>query len=131
MQEIYNAEDRAHAEKAIEAFTKTYSTKWPKAVAKITDDAEELLAFYDFPAEHWVHLRTTNPIESTFSTVKLRTKVTRGAGSPAAALAMVFKLVESAQARWRAITGAHLVSLVRAGAVFENGILVEREEQAA
>ncbi len=66
-------------------------------------------AFYDFPAEHWIRLRTTNPIESTLSTVKLRTKVTRGAGSPAAALAMVFKLVESAQARWRAITGAHLV----------------------
>lgn len=84
----------------------------------------------DFPAEHWIHLRTTNPIESTFSTVKLRTKVTRGAGSPAAALAMVFKLVESAQARWRAITGAHLVRLVRAGARFENGVLVERQERA-
>jgi putative transposase len=101
LQEIYNAEDRAHAEKATEAFAKTYGAKWPKAVAKITDDREELLAFYDFPAEHWIHLRTTNPIESTFSTVRLRTKVTRGAGSPAAALAMVFKLVESAQDRWR------------------------------
>ncbi|MCX5214754.1 IS256 family transposase [Kitasatospora sp. NBC_00240] len=131
MQEIYNAEDRTHAEQAIEAFAKTYGTKWPKAVTKITDDAEELLAFYDFPAEHWIHLRTTNPIESTFSTVKLRTKVTRGAGSPAAALAMVFKLVESAQARWRAITGAHLVPLVRAGARFESGVLVERQELAA
>lgn len=119
MQDIYNAEDRSHAEKAIEA------------VAKITDDREELLAFYDFPAKHWIHLRTTTPIESTFSTVKLRTKVTRGAGSPAAALAMVFKLVESAQDRWRAITGAHLVALVRAGATFENGLLVERWEQAA
>lgn len=131
MQEIYNAEDRTHAEKAIEGFAKTYGAKWPKAVAKITDDAERLLAFCDFPAEHWIHLRTTNPIESTFSTVKLRTKVTRGAGSPAAALAMVFKLVESAQTRWRAITGAHLVPLVRTGARFENGILVERQEQAA
>ncbi|MEU0785375.1 IS256 family transposase [Streptomyces sp. NPDC006173] len=131
MQDIYNAEDRSHAEKAIEAFAKTYGTKWPKAVAKITDDREELLAFYDFPAEHWIHLRTTNPIESTFSTAKLRTKVTRGAGSPAAALAMVFKLVESAQDRWRAITGAHLVALVRAGTTFENGLLVERQEQAA
>ncbi|MFD5875858.1 IS256 family transposase [Streptomyces sp. NPDC060322] len=131
MQDIYNAEDRSHAEKAIEAFAKTYGTKWPKAVAKITDDREELLAFYDFPAEHWIHLRTTNPIESTFSTVKLRTKVTRGAGSPAAALAMVFKLVEYAQDRWRAIAGAHLVALVRAGATFENGLLVERQEQAA
>lgn len=131
MQEICNADDRGHAEKAIEAFAKTYGAKFPKAVAKITEDRDELLAFYDFPAEHWIHLRTTNPIESTFSTVKLRTKVTRGAGSPAAALTMVFKLVESTQARWRAITGAHLVSLVRAGAQFENGVLVEREEQAA
>ncbi|RUP65559.1 Transposase, Mutator family [Streptomyces sp. NP10] len=131
MQEIYNAEDRAHAEKAIEAFARTYGARWPKAVSRITGDADELLAFYDFPAEHWVHLRTTNPIESTFSTVRLRTKVTRGAGSPAAALAMVFKLVESAQARWRAITGAHLVPLVRAGARFESGVLVERSEVAA
>jgi transposase-like protein len=97
LQEIYNAEDRAHAEKAIEAFARTDGARWPEAVAKITDDAEELLAFYDFPTEHWIHLRTTNP-ESTFSTVKLRTKATRGAGSPVAALAMVFKLVESAQA---------------------------------
>ncbi|MFF7334959.1 IS256 family transposase [Streptomyces sp. NPDC008150] len=130
-QEIYNAEDRTHAEKAIKEFAKTYGAKWPKAAAKITDDRDELLAFYDFPAEHWIHLRTTNPIESTFSTVKLRTKVTRGAGSPAAALAMVFKLVESAQARRRAITGAHLVAVVRAGSRFENGALVERSEAAA
>jgi putative transposase len=87
MQEIDNAEDRAHAEKAIEGFAKTYGAKFPKAAAKITDDAEELLALSDVPAEHWIHLRTTNPIESTCSTVKLRTKVTRDAGSPAAALA--------------------------------------------
>ncbi|WP_344634492.1 IS256 family transposase [Kitasatospora cystarginea] len=131
IQEIYNAEDRANAEKAIDAFARTYGAKWPKAVAKITDDQEELLAFYGFPADHWVHLRTTNPIESTFSTVKLRTKVTRGAGDPAAVLTMVFKLVESAQARWRAITGARLMPLVRAGARFENGVLVERTEVAA
>ncbi|WP_030913177.1 IS256 family transposase, partial [Streptomyces sp. NRRL F-5126] len=96
LQEIYNAEDRTHAEKAARAFEKTYGAKWPKAVKKITDDLDELLAFYDFPAEHWIHLRTTNPIESTFSTIRLRTKVTRGAGSPAAALAMVFKLAEAA-----------------------------------
>lgn len=131
MQEICNAEDRAHAEKAIKKFAETYGAKWPKAVKKILDDQEELLAFYDFPAEHWIHLRTTNPIESTFSTVKLRTKVTRGAGSAAAALAMVFKLVESVQARWRAITAPHLVALVRAGARFENGRLVERPEAHA
>jgi transposase-like protein len=100
-------------------------------VKKITDEVDELLAFYDFPAENWIHLRTTNPIESTFSTVKLRTKVTRGAGSPAAALAMVFKLVESAQARWRTVTAPHLVVLVRAGARFENGHLAVRPEEAA
>ncbi|MFE7621473.1 transposase, partial [Streptomyces sp. NPDC057496] len=129
MQETCNAGDRAHAGTAIEAFTKTCGAKWPKAVAKVTDGREELLAFYDFPAEHWIHLRTTNPVESAFSTVKLRTKVTLGAGSPAAALAMVFKLVEAAQERWRAITGAHLVPLVRAGARFENGVLVERSER--
>lgn len=102
--------------------------RWPKDVAKITDDREELVAFHDFPAEHWFHLRTTNPIESAFSTVKLRTKVTRGADSPAAALAMAFKLVESAQERWRAVTAPRLVALVRGGARFENGHLVERPE---
>ncbi|WP_440580714.1 IS256 family transposase [Streptomyces sp. PT19] len=131
LQEIYNAEDRDHAEKAVEDFGRAYGAKWPKAVKKVTDDVDELLAFYDFPAEHWVHLRTTNPIESTFSTVKLRTKVTRGAGSPAAALAMVFQLAESAQARWRAITAPHLIALVRNGARFERGVLVEREQEAA
>ncbi|MBM7052846.1 IS256 family transposase [Streptomyces durocortorensis] len=131
LQEIYNAEDRDHAEKAVKDFERAYGAKWPKAVKKITDDADELVAFYDLPAEHWVHLRTTNPIESTFSTVKLRTKVTRGAGSPAAALAMVFKLAESAQARWRAITAPHLVALVSNGARFERGVLVERKQEAA
>ncbi|MFD4862532.1 IS256 family transposase [Streptomyces atratus] len=131
LQEIYNAEDRDHAEKAVKDFGRAYGAKWPKAVKKINDDVDELLSFYDFPAEHWVHLRTTNPIESTFSTVKLRTKVTRGAGSPAAALAMVFKLAESAQARWRAITAPHLVALVRTGARFERGVLIEREQETA
>ncbi|MFD0210648.1 IS256 family transposase [Streptomyces hirsutus] len=131
LQEIYNAEDRAHAEQAAKRFAKDYGAKWPKAAEKITSDLDELLAFYDFPAEHWIHLRTTNPIESTFATVRLRTKVTRGAGSPAAALAMVFKLLESAQERWRAVTGARLVALVRSGAKFENGVLAERSERIA
>ncbi|GHF33443.1 hypothetical protein GCM10017776_59930 [Streptomyces griseoluteus] len=108
LQEMYNAEDRDHALLAVAAFEKTYGTKFPKAVKKITDDVDELLAFYDFPAEHWIHLRTTNPIETTFATVRLRTKVAKGAGSAAAALAMVFKLVESAQARWRAVDAPHL-----------------------
>jgi transposase-like protein len=77
LQDIYDAEDREHAVKAAATFDKTYGTKWPKAVKKLTDDVDELLAFYGFPAERWVHLRTTNPIESTFATVRLRTKVTK------------------------------------------------------
>jgi transposase-like protein len=124
--EIWNAEDRHHAHDAARAFEAAYGAKFPKAVAKITDDLEELLTFYDYPAEHWIHLRTTNPIESTFATVRHRTKITRGPGSRAAGLAMAFKLIEAAQDRWRAVNGPHLVALVRAGATFVNGKLVER-----
>lgn len=131
VQEIYNAEDKEHAARAVRAFERAYQAKYPKVVKRITDDEDELLAFFDFPAEHWVHLRTTNPIESTFATVRLRTKVTKGAGSRGAALAMVFKLIESAQARWRAVNAPHLVALVRAGARFERGHLAERPEEAA
>ncbi len=128
IQDIYNAENKEQARNAVAIFAKQYNAKYPKAVKKIVDDEDELLAFYDFPAEHWIHLRTTNPIESTFATVRLRTKVTKGAGSRAAGLAMVFKLVESAQARWRAVNAPHLVALVRAGARFDRGHLVERPE---
>jgi putative transposase len=124
--EIRDAEDRGHAEVAIGQFVEAYSAKYPKAVAKIVDDREALLAFYDFPAEHWIHLKTTNPIESTFSTVRLRTRVTKGPGSRAAGLAMAFKLLQAAQDRWRAVNGPHLVALVRAGATFHKGQLVER-----
>jgi putative transposase len=95
--------------------------KWPKAVAKVVDDAEALLCFFDFPAEHWLHLKTSNPIESTFSTVRLRTRVTKGPGSKAAGLAMAFKLLEAAQDRWRAVNGPHLVALVRAGGTVREG----------
>jgi putative transposase len=125
--DIYDAEDKERAAAAIRAFDRQYAAKFPKAVKKIVDDEDVLLAFYDFPAEHWVHLRTTNPIESTFSTVRLRTKVTREAGSRAAALAMTFKLIESAQERWRAVNAPNLVALVRAGVGFERGLLVERD----
>ncbi len=124
--EIWNAEDKRHALAAINAFDAAYGAKFPKATAKITDDQAELLAFYDYPAEHWVHLRTTNPIESTFATVRHRTKVTKGPGSRAAGLAMAFKLIESAQDRWRAVNAPHLVALVRTGATFINGKLIER-----
>ncbi len=127
--EIWNAEDKDHATAAAAAFEKVYGTKWPKATAKITGDLDVLLAFYDYPAEHWVHLRTTNPIESTFATVRLRQKVTKGPGSRAAGVAMAFKLIEAAQARWRAVNAPHLVALVRAGAEFKNGVLVERPDE--
>lgn len=131
IQDIYNAEDHDHTEAAVRTFAQLYGAKFPKTVKKITDDQDQLLAFYDFPAEHWIHLRTTNPIESIFSTVRLRTKVTRGAGSRTAALAMVFELVESAQQRWRAVNAPHLVALVRAEARFERGQFVERPEAVA
>ena len=127
--EIRDAEDRDHATRAADAFAREFGAKWPKAVAKIVDDLEPLLAFYDFPAEHWIHLKTTNPIESTFATVRLRTRVTKGPGSRAAGLAMAFKLLEAAQDRWRAVNGPHLVALVRAGARFEKGVIVEREQK--
>src|SRR6476620_7535956 len=126
--EIWNAEDKRRALDAMTSFKAAYGAKFPKAVAKITDDLDELLAFYDYPAEHWQHLRTTNPIESTFATVRHRTKITRGPGSRAAGLAMAFKLIEAAQERWRAVNGPHLVALVRAGATFVNGKLVERPD---
>jgi putative transposase len=124
--EIRDAEDRDHALAAIEVFARDYGVKWPKAVTKITSDVDALLCFYDFPAEHWLHLKTTNPVESTFATVRLRTRVTKGPGSKIQGLAMAFKLLEAAEQRWRALNGPHLVALVRAGATFEKGVLVER-----
>jgi transposase-like protein len=123
--EIRDATDGDHAVAAAKRFDAEFRPKWPKAADKITGDLDRLLSFYDFPAEHWLHLKTTNPIESTFSTVRLRTKVTKGPGSRAAGLAMAFKLIESAQDRWRAVNGPHLVALVRAGAVFRKGVPVE------
>ena len=127
--EIRDAPDRQHAEQAIQVFARDYGTKWPKAVAKIVDDAEELLCFYDFPAEHWLHLKTSNPIESTFATVRLRTRVTKGPGSKAAGLAMAFKLLESARTAGGRSTAPHLVALVRAGARFDKGVMVERPDE--
>ncbi len=126
MQEIYNTADEAHARQAAKTFADLYGVKWPKAAAKITDELDVLLEFYRYPAAHWMHLRTTNPIESTFSTVRLRQRVTKGPGSRVAGIAMAFKLIESAQRRWRTVNAPHLVALVRAGATFKNGELVER-----
>jgi transposase-like protein len=129
--EIWGAQDKQHALDAVTAFEAAYGAKFPKAVAKITDDLDQLLAFYDYPAEHWVHLRTTNPIESTFATVRHRSKITKGPGSRVAGLAMAFKLIQAAQDHWRMVNAPHLVALVRAGARFERGVLAERPEAAA
>jgi putative transposase len=130
MKEITEAENKAHAKKAIKEFEGEFGTKWPKAAAKIADDEEALLAFYDYPAEHWRHLRTTNPIESPFATVRARTDITKGPGSREAGVAMIFKLLEAAEGRWRRLNGYRLVPLVRAGARFVNGELVELIEES-
>jgi transposase-like protein len=128
--EIWGAEDGEHARAAAARFAATYGARFAKATAKVTDDLDQLLAFYGYPAEQWVHLRTTNPIESTFATVRHRTRVTKGPGSRAAGLAMAFKLIEAAQDRWRAVNAPHLVALVRNGATFINGHLVERPDES-
>ena len=127
--DLWNAENKKKARTAAKAFAALFGAKFPKAVAKITDDLDQLLAFYDYPAEHWIHLRTTNPIESTFSTVRLRTKVTKGAGRRRR-VRYGYKLIESAQRRWRVVNAPHLVALVRAGRVVD-GKLVGREEDQA
>ena len=128
LREIWDAEDRDHAEQALDRFARDFA-KWPRAVAKLTKDREAVLAFYHFPAEHWIHLRTSNPIESTFSPVRARTDLTKGPGSREAGLAMCFKLIEAAEGRWRRVNAPELVALVRAGAKFVNGRLVERTDQ--
>lgn len=131
IKEISNAENKKEAIKAIEDFAQEFGAKWPKAVSRIVEDKDTLLTFYDYPAEHWRHLRTTNPIESVFAPVRARTDITKGPGSRRAGLAMIFKLMEAAEGRWRKLTGSHLVALVRAGAKFRNGELVEGSEKAA
>lgn len=129
IKEITQAENKTQAKKAIKQFAEEFGTKWPKAVAKIEDDKEASLAYYDYPAEHWRHLRTTNPIESPFATVRARTDITKGPGSREAGVAMIFKVLEAAEGRWRRLNGYRLVPLVRAGARFVNGELVERSEE--
>lgn len=128
IREITEAEDKAHARRAVEAFSEEFGVKWPRAAERITKDEEALLRYYDYPAEHWRHLRSTNPIESPFACVRARTKLTKGPGSREAGLAMIYKLLEAQEGRWRKLNGAHLVALVRAGAKFLNGALVEGSE---
>jgi putative transposase len=129
LHEIMNAENKEAAEVAMDRFQETYGAKYPKATEKLLKDREVLLTHFEYPAEHWLHLRTTNAIESTFATVRLRTKKTKGAGSRSAGLAMAYKLLDAAQARWRCVNAPHLVALVRAGATFVDGVKVEREDR--
>ena len=121
LREIMYAPDRESALEEIERFSEEYSVRYPKAVETLSKDQDRLLTFFDLPAEHWIHLRTTNPIESAFATVKARTKQTKGAGSRKAGLAMAFKLLLAAQKRWRRVNAPHLVALVIAGVEFPDG----------
>jgi len=127
--EIMNAESRAAAEEGIQRFAADYGAKYPKAVESLMRDQDKLLAFFDFPAEHWKHLRTTNPIESAFATVRLRQRVTKGAGSRTRGLVFAYKLLDMASQRWRRLDGAKLLPLVRAGVKFTDGIMQERQDQ--
>jgi putative transposase len=126
LHEIWEAETKKEAEDAFDRFEAKYGAKYEKAVETLTKDREELLTFYDFPAEHWVHLRTTNPIESTFGTVRHRHRKTKGSGSRKACLTMVFKLVQAAEKNWRRLTAPKLAGMVLEGYVFEDGIMQER-----
>ena len=128
LQEIWMAETRKQAENAFDFFLEAYGPKYDKATACLAKDRDALLTFYDFPAEHWKHIRTTNPIESTFATVRLRTYRTKGCLSRKTAMAMVFKLCQSAQKKWRKLNGSnHLAEIIR-GVKFVDG---ERQDRAA
>ncbi len=119
------AETRDDAFKAFDTFVAKYQAKYPKAVACLQKDRDELLAFYDFPAEHWQHLRTTNPIESTFATVRLRHRRTKGSGTRVACLAMVFKLSQAAERKWRKLSAALLLRDIIEGVTFKDGAKVD------
>jgi len=124
LHEIMRAPDRHSAEEEIERFVEDFAARYPKATECLVKDRDTLLTFFDFPAEHWIHLRTTNPIESPFATVKTRTRQTKGAGSRKAGLALAFKLALAAQEHWRKVNAPHLVALVRAGVQFKDGMQV-------
>jgi putative transposase len=126
LHDIYEAEGREGAGKAFDLFVKTYEAKYPQAVECLVKDRGVLLSFYDFPAEHWRHIRTTNPIESVFATVRLRHDKTKGSGSRSACLTMVYKLMESASKGWRALNGSKLLAEVIAGEVYIDGVKQEK-----
>lgn len=123
LHEMYLAETRKDALEAYDRFIQAYEAKWPKAVECLRKDKDALFTFYDFPAEHWAHLRTTNPIESTFATVRHRTRQTKGCGSRLATLTMVYKLAREAEKHWRRLNGYELISKVIEGVQFVDGIM--------
>ena len=127
--EIYRAETKTDANQAFNRFLKTYQAKYPEATDCLAKDRDVLLRFYDFPAEHWKHIRSTNPIESTFATVRLRTDQTRGAVSKGTVLPLVFKLVQSAQKRWLRIRGFKHLGDVIEGIQFKDGLRLEKTRQ--
>ena len=127
LHDVMYAPTKTDAETAIGAFVTEFEAKYPKATACLVEDQEALLTFFSYPAEHWTHLRTTNLIESPFATVRLRQRVTKGAGSRTKGMLMAFKLLEMAQRRWRRLNGAHLLPLVRAGVRFVDGAMQERD----
>lgn len=122
LHDIWMAETRKQADTAFDLFITIFQAKYPKAIECLAKDRDVLLSFYDFPAEHWVHLRTTNPIESTFATVRLRTRRTKGCGSRTACLTMVFKLAQCAERHWRRLNAKELIVKVIRGITFVNGI---------
>ena len=131
LHEIRQAETKGAAEKALDLFVKTYQAKYPKAAECLEKDRDESLAYYDFPAEHWLHIRSTNVIEGVFATVRLRHDKTKGSGSRAACLTMVYKLMESASRHWRALNGSSLLPEVIQGVPFRDGVRKETEEKSA
>jgi transposase-like protein len=131
LHEMYLSPTRAKALEAYDQFLKDYSAKYPKACECLKKDKEVLFSFYDFPAEHWAHLRTTNPIESTFAGVRHRTRQTKGCGSVAATLAMVFQLARVAEKHWRRLNGSALLAQVITGVKFADGELVTEKTKAA
>ena len=125
--DIYMSPTKADADKAFDLFLKSWEAKYAKATECLSKDREALMAFYDFPAEHWMHIRTTNPIESTFATVRLRTNKTKGCGTRTACETMVFKLMESASKGWRKLNGAVLLPEILQGMKFVDGIKVAKD----
>jgi putative transposase len=126
--EIYQSPTKQDALKAFDRFVKVYEAKYPKAVACLLKTKDQTLAFYEFPAEHWRHIRSTNVIESTFSTVRLRTYKTRGCCKEESILPLVFKLVDSASQRWQKLHSSNIIPLVLKGVKYQDGVSVDKDK---